>query len=91
MSFFLGTGSCPYFPQGLQRKILFSPSKEPLIAPCNLIASSVYTEQHGEKRHEPVGPKKAFLIGDKITRYSLINSMSNLCRFSQVEIGRVVN
>ena len=44
-----------------------------------LIASSVYTEQHGEKRHEPVGPNKAFLIGDKITRYSLINSMSNFC------------
>ena len=59
--------------------ILCNPSKEPLIEPCSLIASSVYIEQDGEKRHEPVAPNRAFLRGDKTNRYSRINSSSKSC------------
>lgn len=90
----VGTGSCPWSPQGLQRNILCNPSKEPLIEPWSLIASRVYIEHDGEKRHEPVGPNSAFLRGDKTNRYMRIISSSKCCVrfitvFQNVQSGEV--
>jgi hypothetical protein len=45
--FFLGTGSYPCVPQGLQRAMRFEPNQIPLITPHSRMASMAYCEHEG--------------------------------------------
>ena len=48
---FYGTGSYPDPPHGWQRAMRFTPSQPPFKTPYLRIASKVYCEQVGVKRH----------------------------------------
>jgi len=46
-SLLTGTGSSPYFPKGLQRRMRHSAKISPTITPHSMIASMAYCEQVG--------------------------------------------
>ena len=79
---FLGTGSCPWPPQGWQRLIRRRPIPIPFIGPHSSIASTMYWLQDGLNRQ--LAPS----IGDKVIWYNLIGQMKSFLNIAKTYNSR---